>query len=106
MFFGSCSPASLLMFSGSCSTVSLLMFSGSCSPASLFMFCTSIAPAITFAASMLKLTEEDGVPQIGPSEVLLATALTGVTFAVFAGQPLCVGRTGLPANGSDGDVAA
>ena len=63
--------------------------------ASLFMFCTSIAPAITFAGDMVQNTNENGVAQIGPPEVLLSTALTGIIFSIFAGQPLCVvGVTG------------
>lgn len=61
----------------------------------LFMFFTSIAPAITFAAMLDKNTRQDGVPQIGPPEVIFSTALTGCLFAIFSGQPLCiVGVTG------------
>ena len=45
--------------------------------ASLFMFCTSIAPAITFAGDMVQNTNENGVAQIGPPEVLLSTGAHG-----------------------------
>ena len=62
---------------------------------SLFMFFTSIAPAITFAAVLVDATKENGVSQLGPVEVLLSTALTGVIFSCIGGQPLCiVGVTG------------
>jgi boron transporter len=50
---------------------------------------------ITVAAVLVGATKEDGVSQVGPVEVLLSTALTGCTFAIFGGQPLCiVGVTG------------
>lgn len=91
----------------------------------LFMVFTSIAPAITFSVVMDEATrvnvvnasascEEVGagyghaydlevearggpecVSQLGPVEVLFSTALTGVIFAIFGGQPLCIlGVTG------------
>lgn len=61
----------------------------------LFMFFTSIAPAITFAVFLENNTEEDGKAQIGAVEVILSTAVTGVCFAIFGGQPLCIlGVTG------------
>mmetsp|Transcript_62240 Transcript_62240/g.103420 ORF Transcript_62240/g.103420 Transcript_62240/m.103420 type:complete len:563 (+) Transcript_62240:32-1720(+) len=63
--------------------------------ASLFMFFTSVAPAVTFSAELEKETRIDSVPQIGPVEVILSTAITGCIFAIFGGQPLCiVGVTG------------
>ena len=59
------------------------------------MFFTSIAPAITFAAVLVDATKENGLSQLGPVEVLLSTALTGVIFSCIGGQPLCiVGVTG------------
>uniref|UniRef100_A0A0G4H0X3 Bicarbonate transporter-like transmembrane domain-containing protein n=1 Tax=Chromera velia CCMP2878 TaxID=1169474 RepID=A0A0G4H0X3_9ALVE len=57
----------------------------------LFMFFTSIAPAITFASLLQAQTDEF----IGAVEVLLSTAVTGILFALFGGQPLCIlGVTG------------
>lgn len=59
--------------------------------ATLFIFFTSIGPAITFSL-LLALETND---EIGAIEVLVATSITGVLFAVFAGQPLLiVGVTG------------
>ncbi|KAJ1438400.1 HCO3 transporter family-domain-containing protein [Ochromonadaceae sp. CCMP2298] len=56
-----------------------------------FIFFTSMAPAITF--SLLLSRETDG--QVGAIEVLMSTAITGVLFSLFAGQPLViVGVTG------------
>ncbi|KAI8848578.1 HCO3 transporter family-domain-containing protein [Chytridium lagenaria] len=59
--------------------------------ASVFMFFATIAPAITFAAFLSDKTNA----MIGVTEVLLSTAMNGVLFSVFAGQPLViVGVTG------------
>jgi hypothetical protein len=56
-----------------------------------FIFFTSMAPAITFSLLLSRETDE----QVGAIEVLMATAITGVLFSVFAGQPLViVGVTG------------
>lgn len=56
-----------------------------------FMFFTSIAPAVTFAGLLDSETDEG----IGVVEVLLSSALSGIIFSVFAGQPLViVGVTG------------
>mmetsp|Transcript_19931 Transcript_19931/g.25796 ORF Transcript_19931/g.25796 Transcript_19931/m.25796 type:complete len:561 (+) Transcript_19931:116-1798(+) len=61
----------------------------------LFMFFTSIAPAITFSTVLDNETKVNGVAQIGAVEVILSTAITGVIFSIFGGQPLCiVGVTG------------
>lgn len=55
-----------------------------------YMFFTSIAPAITFAELL-----EDETDSIGVVEVCLSSALSGMIFSLFAGQPLCiVGVTG------------
>jgi MFS superfamily sulfate permease-like transporter len=55
------------------------------------MFFTSMAPAITFAMFLTTETKQ----QIGIQEVLLSTAIGGVAFSIFAGQPLViVGVTG------------
>jgi len=56
-----------------------------------FIFFTSIGPAITFSLLLGEQTKQ----QIGAIEVLLATSITGILFALFAGQPLLiVGVTG------------
>ena len=57
----------------------------------LFMFFTSIGPAVTFA-SLLQTKTDDS---IGAVEVMLSTAITGVMWSIFAGQPLVIlGVTG------------
>lgn len=57
----------------------------------LFMFFTSIGPAITFASLLVKDTDNN----IGVVEVMMSTAIGGMVWAVFAGQPLViVGVTG------------
>ena len=57
----------------------------------LFIFFTSLGPAITFALFLGSTTQNN----IGAVEVLVSTAVTGILFAVFAGQPLViVGVTG------------
>lgn len=56
-----------------------------------FIFFTSFGPAITFSLLLSESTEN----QVGAIEVLLATSITGILFAVFAGQPMViVGVTG------------
>lgn len=61
----------------------------------LFMFFTSIGPAITFA-SVFQLATKDA---IGPVEVLFSTAINGIFYAIFAGQPLTIlGVTGINNN--------
>jgi len=57
----------------------------------LFIFFTSFGPAITFSLLLSESTKN----QVGAIEVLVATSITGILFAVFAGQPLViVGVTG------------
>ncbi|KAJ8611487.1 hypothetical protein CTAYLR_005161 [Chrysophaeum taylorii] len=55
-----------------------------------FMFFTSIGPALTFAELL-----EESTDAIGVVEVCVSSALSGMIFSVFAGQPLCIlGVTG------------
>jgi hypothetical protein len=58
---------------------------------SIFIFFTSIAPAVTFSLYMTQSTEG----QLGAIEILLSTALTGILFSIFGGQPMVIlGVTG------------
>lgn len=60
-------------------------------PSTVYMFFTNLLPAIAFAQDMFDRTENS----YGLNEVLLASALGGIVFGVFGGQPLCiVGVTG------------
>lgn len=62
-----------------------------CVASILFLFFACLAPAITFGGVMAVGTGG----HIGPVEMLAATALCGVVFALLAGQPLIVlGGTG------------
>jgi len=71
------------------------IFSAKVTASIFFMFFTSIAPAITFSVLLEANTEENSSVQIGAVEVIFSTALTGVIFAIFGGQPLCIlGVTG------------
>lgn len=57
----------------------------------LFLFFACLAPSVAFGGLLAFLT--DG--EIGTVEALLATAVGGVTYALFAGQPLTLlGSTG------------
>lgn len=57
----------------------------------LFMFFACVAPAIAFGGLLSVMTEG----AIGAVEMLVATALCGVVYALFAGQPLTIlGSTG------------
>jgi mannitol/fructose-specific phosphotransferase system IIA component (Ntr-type) len=57
----------------------------------LFLFFACLAPAITFGGVMAIQT--DG--QIGAVEMILASAICGVVYAIFSGQPLIIlGGTG------------
>jgi mannitol/fructose-specific phosphotransferase system IIA component (Ntr-type) len=57
----------------------------------LFLFFACVAPAVTFGGVMATYTDN----HIGALEMLLATAVCGVAFALFSGQPLIVlGGTG------------
>ncbi|MHC5108901.1 MAG: PTS sugar transporter subunit IIA [Planctomycetota bacterium] len=62
-----------------------------CAGATLFLFFACLAPAVTFGGVMGVAT--DG--QIGAVEMILASAVCGVVFALFSGQPLVIlGGTG------------
>lgn len=69
-----------------------------CVGSTLFLFFACLAPAITFGGLMAEGTggaDPNGVAQIGAAEMLLATAVCGVVYALFAGQPLIIlGGTG------------
>jgi mannitol/fructose-specific phosphotransferase system IIA component (Ntr-type) len=57
----------------------------------LFLFFACLAPAVTFGGFMSKQTGG----QIGVVEMIMASAVCGVIFALFAGQPLIIlGGTG------------
>lgn len=57
-----------------------------CISSVLFLFFACLAPAVTFGGIMGLAT--DG--QIGPVEMLTASAICGVLYALFAGQPLII----------------
>ncbi|RLV92215.1 Boron transporter 1 [Spathaspora sp. JA1] len=60
-------------------------------PSSIFIFFTNLLPAIAFAQDMFDKTHHS----YGVNEVLMSSALAGVVFGLFSGQPLCiVGVTG------------
>lgn len=62
-----------------------------CAAAALFMYFAALSGAITFGGLMSDKTQND----IGISETLIATSLSGLIFAVLGGQPLViVGSTG------------
>ena len=52
----------------------------------LFMFFTSIGPAATFSALLQNKTDD----QIGFVEVMVSTAITGILWSFFSGQPLVI----------------
>ena len=57
----------------------------------LFLFFACLAPAVTFGGIMSSLTGD----AIGAVEMIAATAICGVIYALFAGQPLIIlGGTG------------
>ena len=57
----------------------------------LFLFFACLAPAVTFGGIMAELTDD----HIGAVEMIVASAFCGVTYALFAGQPLIIlGGTG------------
>jgi boron transporter len=57
----------------------------------LFIFFTSLGPAITFSTLLQSETDRN----IGTVEVMLSSAITGIIFSLFSGQPLViVGVTG------------
>lgn len=60
-------------------------------PSIVYTFFTNLLPAIAFAQDMFDRTDN----LYGVNEVLLSSALAGVVFGLFSGQPLCiVGVTG------------
>lgn len=60
-------------------------------PSTTFIFFTNLLPAIAFAQDMFDNTDD----MYGLNEVLLSSAIAGVVFGMFSGQPLCiVGVTG------------
>ena len=62
-----------------------------CVASTLLLFFACLAPAVTFGGIMGQLT--DG--QIGAVEMLVASALCGIVYALFSGQPLIIlGGTG------------
>ncbi|MEO2031840.1 MAG: PTS sugar transporter subunit IIA [Planctomycetaceae bacterium] len=57
----------------------------------LFLFFACLAPAVTFGGIMAELTEN----HIGAVEMIVGSALCGVVYSLFAGQPLIIlGGTG------------
>ena len=57
----------------------------------LFLFFACLAPAVTFGGIMAELTDN----HIGAIEMILASALCGVVYALISGQPLIIlGGTG------------
>lgn len=66
-------------------------FNVRCLVATIFVYFACLAPAISFGGLLNQKT--DG--WMGVSEMIFATALSGVVFALFAGQPLIIiGATG------------
>lgn len=60
-------------------------------PSTIYIFFANILPAIAFAQDMFDRTKN----AYGVNEVLMASAMGGIVFGVFGGQPLCiVGVTG------------
>lgn len=60
-------------------------------PSTVFIFFTNLLPAIAFAQDMFNRTQD----LYGVNEVLMSSAIAGVVFGLFSGQPLCiVGVTG------------
>lgn len=60
-------------------------------PSIVYIFFTNLLPAIAFAQDMFDKTNNS----YGVNEVLLSSAMAGVVFGLFSGQPLCiVGVTG------------
>ena len=57
-----------------------------CLASIIFLFFACIAPAVTFGGIMGLATDS----QIGPSEMLIATATCGILYALLAGQPLII----------------
>lgn len=62
-----------------------------CIAATFFLFFACLAPAVTFGGIMAVETAEE----IGAVEMIVATALCGIVYSLFSGQPLIIlGGTG------------
>eukprot|EP00927_Polykrikos_kofoidii_P004628 TRINITY_DN1182_c0_g1_i7.p1 TRINITY_DN1182_c0_g1~~TRINITY_DN1182_c0_g1_i7.p1 ORF type:complete len:584 (-),score=81.76 TRINITY_DN1182_c0_g1_i7:483-2234(-) len=62
-----------------------------CLSSTLFLFFACLSPAITFGA----LFNQDTDGNLGALEMILSSAISGICYAFFAGQPLCImGATG------------
>ncbi|AOA62212.1 Boron transporter 1 [Komagataella phaffii CBS 7435] len=60
-------------------------------PSTVYIFFTNLLPAIAFAQDMFDHTDNS----YGLNEVLMSSAMGGIVFGLFSGQPLCiVGVTG------------
>ena len=57
-----------------------------CAASIIFLFFACLAPAVTFGGIMGMATEG----QIGPVQMLIASAACGIVYALFAGQPLII----------------
>jgi hypothetical protein len=56
-----------------------------------FLFFACLSAALSFGTLFGEFTEQ----QLGASETILACAISGIAYAFFAGQPLCIlGATG------------
>jgi mannitol/fructose-specific phosphotransferase system IIA component (Ntr-type) len=68
-----------------------------CVGSTLFLFFACLAPAVTFGGVMAVQTTPLGtnIPEIGVVEMIVASAVCGIVFSLFAGQPLVIlGGTG------------
>ena len=64
---------------------------GRCLSSVAFLFFACLAPAIAFGALFAEYTND----QLGATEMILSSAISGVAYAFFSGQPLCIlGATG------------
>merc|ERR550532_3740593 len=64
---------------------------GKCLASTSFLLFACLAPAISFGA----LFDKDTNGNLGAFEMILASAMSGIVYAFFSGQPLCImGATG------------
>jgi hypothetical protein len=57
-----------------------------------FIFFAALAAALSFGALFSEFTDQ----QLGASETILASSISGIAYAFFAGQPIAVlGATGM-----------
>ena len=64
---------------------------GRCLSSVAFLFFACLAPAIAFGALFAEYTGNE----LGATEMILSSAISGVAYAFLSGQPLCVlGATG------------